>query len=286
MPGPTLTESRLFESVTAPPADGDDVAVSAGTAPFRANFMQVMAGRDSYLYNGPHHGFLDHVRAEVTADGTDRYWVLRGIRAIAAERTDDTINRLSLGAGSSLALTGLSASTWYYVYGSNNAGTLALEATTTLPDGALRFSSGDTTRVYLGCFFTDGAGRAIPMVQNGKSYTFRSGYSGITGTPLALGTSSGAGHTIVSAIVPGHVRVVRVGYRASFDAVSITRTAGITTSASDTDTGFLESCRPAIGSADAAGVVDVAVAGDGTIALYASHATEATITARLVGFEE
>lgn len=286
MPGPSLVESRLFESVTAPPADGDDVAVSVGSAPFRPNFMQIMAGRDSYLFSGPHHGFLDHVRAEVTASGTDRTWVLRGVRAFAAERTDNSIDRLSLGAGASLALTGLSASTWYYVYGFNNGGVIGLEASLTTPDGALRFSSGSGTRVYLGCFRTDTAGRAIPMVQNGRRYTFRSGYSGISGTPLQLGDSAGtAGHTIVSALVPAHVRVIRVRYVASFDAITTTRTVGVSTSSNDAE--IVESWRPAISAnGNAAGIVDVVVASDGTISLYSSHATESSIFASLAGFEE
>ncbi|MBL8684431.1 MAG: hypothetical protein JNK05_34980 [Myxococcales bacterium] len=228
MPGPSLTESRLFESVTAPPADGDDVAVSAGAAPFRDNFMQKMAARDSYLFNGPHHGFLDHVRAEVTASGTDRTWVLRGVRAFAAEQTDSSINRLSLGAGASLALTGLSASTWYYVYGFNNGGVIGLEASLTTPDGALRFSSGSGTRVYLGCFRTDTAGRAIPMVQNGRHYTFRDGFTGLSGTPLELGSTSGA-PVAVDARVPPHVNVARVRFGTGLvgGAVSSTRSAGV-----------------------------------------------------------
>ena len=287
MPGPSLTESRLWESVTAPPADGDAVSISAGAAPLRANFMQKMAGRDSYLFNGPFNGFLDHVRAEVTASGTDRTWHLRSVRNLAIHRGDGTINRFTDGTGTtSIALTGLSASTWYYVYAYNNAGVLALEVSATLPEPTLDFKDSDTTRVYLGCFVTDTAGRAVPQFQSGRRYTFRPGFAGLSGVPLLLGDSVGfSGFISVSARVPDHVRCALVSYYSITNTTTAARTAGVATTGDGLGLSHFHAWKSGSNSEQQTGLAELVVIG-GTIDLYASHPTEVSVIARLVGFTE
>lgn len=207
MPGPSLVESRLWESVTAPPADGDDVAITAGAAPLRTNVLQKLYARESYLFNGPFHGFVDpNYQADITASGTNRTWVLRSVKRLALTRDDGsgTIDAFSVSSGApkSVSIGALGTNDEYFVYAHNAAGVLTLEVSGTLPDGALAFKSGDTTRVYLGSFLTDGAGRAVPQVQCGRRYRVLAGHSSITGTPLLCGATAADGVLAVAARAP------------------------------------------------------------------------------------
>lgn len=172
MPGPSLVESRLWESVTAPPADGDDVAIASGTAPLRANVLQKLYARDSFLANGPFHGFVDRAyQADITASGTNRTWTLRTAKRIAITRADGSgvIDAFTVGgAPVSVAIGALGSDDEYFVYAWNDGGTLKLEVSGTLPEPPLDFKDSDPTRVYLGSFLTDTAGRAITQVQRGR----------------------------------------------------------------------------------------------------------------------
>jgi hypothetical protein len=184
-----------------------------------------------------------------------------------------------------LALPVLTASTWYYVYAYNNAGSLALEYSTTVPTADLRSKTGDSTRAYLGCFVTDSAGKAIPMMQVGRRYTFRGGHTAITGTPLRLGDTAGqpAGPYTVSAKVPPHVEVCTVMYKSSASSTTAPRTAGVATTGDSAV--HLHSWKSGANGEFQTGTAELVVVG-GTIDLYASHATEVTCFADLTGFEE
>ena len=211
MPGPSLVESRLWESVTAPPADGDDVAIASGTAPLRANVLQKLYARESYLFNGPFHGFVDPAyQADITASGTARTWTLRTAKRIALTRADGSgvIDTFTVG-GTPLAVSigVLGANDEAFVYAYNNAGVLALEVSATLPEPSLDFKDSDTTRVYLGSFRTDGAGRAVPQSQCGRSYTVVRGHTGITGTPLLCGATTVDGVAPVAARAPSTAKI-------------------------------------------------------------------------------
>jgi hypothetical protein len=113
----------------------------------------------------------------------------------------------SNGSELTISPTGLTPSVWYYVYahrtgaGSPNIG---LEVSTTAPDLALVFKTGDVTRRYLGCFPTTSGG--------GTPYTLRACrgrylYADMTEASLAA-LSSGAATTYasvdLSAWVPPH----------------------------------------------------------------------------------
>lgn len=206
MPGPSLVESRLWESVTAPPADGDDVAITAGTGPLRPNVLQKLYARESYLFNGPFHGFVDPAyQADITASGTNRTWTLRTAKRLSITR-DDTSGIIDTfvvgGTPVSVAIGVLGANDEAFVYAYNDAGTLKLEVSGTLPEPSLDFKDSDTTRVYLGSFRTDGAGRAVPQVQCGRRYRVLAGHSGITGTPLLCGSTTADGVLAVAARAP------------------------------------------------------------------------------------
>lgn len=72
---------------------------------------------------------------------------------IVSKSTDTTIN-----------LTGLSASTWYYLYAIDTAGSLSFEYVTTVPViyyGTAKQKSGDSSRRYIGSFRTDASSNVI-----------------------------------------------------------------------------------------------------------------------------
>lgn len=210
MPGPSLVESRLWESVTAPPADGDDVAIASGTAPLRANVLQKLYARESYLFNGPFHGFVDPAyQADITASGTDRTWTLRTAKRISITRADGSgvIDVFAVG-GTPLAVSigVLGANDEAFVYAYNNAGVLALEVSSTLPEPSLDFKDSDTTRVYLGSFRTDSAGRAITQVQRGRDVMIVGDGLAAYGD-LRCGETLADGVTAVPALAPSVARV-------------------------------------------------------------------------------
>lgn len=89
---------------------------------------------------------------------------------------------------------GLVASTRYYVYTWNNAGTVDFIANTTAPDVGLRYENGNTTREFVTTFITDVGGNVVTYDQNDNVYDYGelipSG-GGIDGN-LVLDTTSGA----------------------------------------------------------------------------------------------
>lgn len=209
MPGPALTESKRWDSVTAPPADGDDVAMTAGSAPLRTNVLEPLYGRDSYLFNGPHNGFVDHVVARVDGASNARVWTLVSARRLAIHRADGvTIDSFS-PSGTTLALGVFFAgvpNTIGYIYAYNSSGTLTLEASTTAPEATLRFKTGDTTRVYLGAVTIDGSGDAVPMVQVGRRVRLLYGASAAVTARLTVNGPSGAGDVTRALPVPAYAR--------------------------------------------------------------------------------
>lgn len=217
MPGPSLTETRTWETVTAPPADGDDLAIATGTAPLRPNVLQKLYSRESYLFNGPFHGFVDPAyQAEITASGTTRTWVLRTAKRIALERADGTIDVFTVGGVAlSIVIGALAANQEAFVYAYNNAGTLALEVSSTLPEPSLDFKDSDPTRVYLGSFITDDAGRAITQVQCGRRYVLIG--QSITGD-TKCGETLANGETLVPALAPSTARMGTFRFRSTVNA--------------------------------------------------------------------
>lgn len=227
MPGPSLTESKQWTQVTAPPADGDDVAMTAGSAPLRTNVLEPMHGRDSYLYNGPHNGFVDHVVATIDGAAGSRVWTLVSARRLAIHRSDGiTIDSFS-PSGTTLAL-GLTfagdPNTIAYVYARNNAGALVLEASLIAPESTLRFKTGDASRVYLGAIVIDGSGDAVPMVQCGRRVRLLYGADATTDARLTVNGPAGAGDVTRALPVPPHARVAAIvlhGTRAAISAEQI-----------------------------------------------------------------
>jgi len=87
-----------------------------------------------------------------------------------------------------LSMSGLTSSTWYYVYVHNNAGSPAYEFSTTAPTDDLTFKTSDTSRVYIGCFRALTSSTCFGFRMANRRYTYRNYTSGHD-----VITSSGAG---------------------------------------------------------------------------------------------
>ncbi len=79
----------------------------------------------------------------------------------------------------------LAATTWYYVYLFDNAGTADVEVSTTAPaaaySGTARSKTGDTSRRFIGCFVTDSGSLILRFVQDielGYQFYVENGYGG------------------------------------------------------------------------------------------------------------
>lgn len=106
----------------------------------------------------------------------------------------------------------LGPNAWYYVYliniGSRSAPNGDFEISTTGPDTASRaFKSGDGSRLYLGCFLTDGSNNIRPFrCEDGRFlYEFNAALTAGTGT-----TTGSFADVDLSPFLPPHARVARL----------------------------------------------------------------------------
>ena len=112
----------------------------------------------------------------------------------------------------------LAAETWYYVYGYDSSGVLALETSTTAPDAALVFKSGTTTHRYLGCFRTSTGAAVLPFRSVGGRFSYRASWDTASELQALLATTGvsatdvilARGGTSTKELIPPHTRMARV----------------------------------------------------------------------------
>ena len=108
-------------------------------------------------------------------------------------------------SGTTLALSGLTGSTWYYLYAYDDSSSPGYEWSTTAPDSSLSHKTGDETRAYLGCFYATGAStmRAFRAIDGCYLYDHSN-----VGACLALSGGTAGSFTDVSlaALMPPHAR--------------------------------------------------------------------------------
>lgn len=105
------------------------------------------------------------------------------------------------GGGSTYTLGGLANSTWYYVYWN----TTAFLTSTTGPDAALQYKTGDTSQMYLFCFRTDGSATPYAVRSVGGRYLYEDNL-----TVLSGGASPTFATVSLASYVPPHARSARI----------------------------------------------------------------------------
>jgi len=108
-----------------------------------------------------------------------------------------------------IVLSGLSSTTWYYVYAYNDAGACIYETVTTAPDASLSYKTGDKTRTYVGCFYALTASTARPFRMIGGQYTYGA-ENPVSIVALAGGTAASFTDVVLTALLPPHARLAHL----------------------------------------------------------------------------
>ena len=110
-----------------------------------------------------------------------------------------------------VAMSGLSSSTWYYLYVRNVSGSPAYDYDTNGPDSTLTFKSGDATRVYIGCFLALTSTTCSAFRMKHRRYWYRnytSGHQLMSGSAPTSVTTMAASQIAVNA--PPHCRHIEL----------------------------------------------------------------------------
>lgn len=219
----TLTETATFGASVAVPATGEARTAASVETPF-----QELTNRSAWIKSALNGLILERptLYSDSAGAATDVYV--------------GPIGRLVLGSRilSSAALEvptpggGLAAETWYYVYGYDSSGVLAVEASTTAPESTLTFKTADTTRRYLGCFRTTTGSAVLPFRAVNGRYLYRaSGDPGselqallATGTVGATDLILAYGGTATKELIPPHARLARLSSSLSATGGEVTAT--------------------------------------------------------------
>ncbi len=150
------------------------------------------------------------------------------------------IRALVIGTGvystsgeTTVTLSGLSSNAWYYLYAYISSGSIAFELSTTVPDTALVFKNGDTSRRYCGCIYATAANAALPFRMCRGDYVYRSSIaSGSTFRAITLGTASSFTDVDLTTWLPPHSRLANLSANIEYNSAGANlqiRTDGDTT---------------------------------------------------------
>ena len=275
--------------------DGEDAYMDGGSAPL-GTVLQKLADRAEFAKDAT--AFSRPAWSEslyVASGGTNSSFTV-GIGAIShvqTYRSGTTTHKVYAYAGGTIGASkiegggNLANSTWYYVYAYDNAGSLDFEISITAPNANLCIKSGDSTRIYLGCFRTLSTGAPIPMRMKRGRYLYNfSGSAVADARALNAGTATSNTAIDLAAWVPLHSQVATI--RAS--VVSTTGAAAnyaYIRTEGESGADEVDVYVPAVSAASATLVMDVITDGDQDIAYRVSSFTSApTLTVWVLGFYE
>ena len=181
-------------------------------------------------------------------------------------------------SGTTLALSGLTGSTWYYLYAYDDSSSPGYEWSTTAPDSSLSHKTGDETRAYLGCFYATGASAAKPFWMRDGEYLYRVSAIASTTAYYAATASATFIDLALTAWMPPHARLARL--RVRVDAVTTTPWEGRTKG--DSTSSWQTPYVPAATSAEWR--VDLQT--DSSQTIQHKSAADASETIYVVGFDE
>lgn len=194
--------------------DGEDAYMDGGSAPL-GTVLQKLADRcefakDAVAFGRP----IGAGTFSVDSGGSNSSFTVRigAISALVLYRSSaykvfaypgGTIGASKISGGGNLA-----NSDWYYVYAYDNAGSLDFEISTTEPNANLCTKTGDTTRIYTGCFPTLSTGAPVPLRASRGRYVYRVGGCAVADLRKLNGTSD-TSYTAVdcASLIPSHARL-------------------------------------------------------------------------------
>ncbi len=175
---------------------------------------------------------------------------------------------------------------WHYVYLTISGGVSSVAANTTAPDAALRFKTGDTDSLYLGCYRGDGSG-IIAFRKNGRVYSITQDVTDL----IADGGGSGqvTSYTAVSLVkrVPPTSRLARLRLNITAGATSAYGSVGVRTTGKTNALMFIQTHSTVAGNANIFTEADVETNSSQQVD-YNTVQSVATMTAALAvrGFVE
>lgn len=204
-----LTETATFDANITVPDSGDARTAASVVTPLQAladrtqflNARVTMPG--ALLWNG----------AVRIPGGTDNNVYISPIQSVSiGGAVLNSVTELSADA------SGLSDSSWGYVYCYNSSGVLLAEVSSTAPDGAHTFKSGDNTRRYL-CAVRRGTGANVPARYASRGRCIYLGGSTVVGNNTAANTYLAVPLT---AYLPPHctMALLNIEVQASTDAAN------------------------------------------------------------------
>ena len=124
--------------------------------------------------------------------------------------------------------------TRYFLYAYNNAGALDFIVTTTAPDASRTYENGNTDRVFISTFITDGSGIIVPFTHVGNQYHYGPAldyatFGGRTALRIFnLNTNTQADYDLSTLVVPSWATSAVMQYFASADVNFGAFTKGVT----------------------------------------------------------
>lgn len=213
MAGTNLTPVDDFDELVHAPDEGEEVtAVTAGVGrgpvrPGRQSILnrtaalhalainQSLVPRFSISADGTDNRIKIHIPGRVAGlDSNGKRWMLAG--------TTSPFNIDPTAQVGAPATWPASSIVYVYCY-ATTAGLLGIEPSTTAPDAGLIYKTADTSRRYLGCFFTGAGATPFPIEMSGERGVYR--YVAPRVTP-ALGTDVAYAAVTLTGLLPPHAR--------------------------------------------------------------------------------
>lgn len=209
---------------------GERMMMDGGGAPL-ATILQKLVDRCELAKDAVAFGRAEGASSfSVDPGGSNSSFTVRigAISRVVTYRSGTTTHKVFSYAGGTIGASkiqgggNLANSDWYYVYAYDNAGSLDFEISQTEPNANLCIKSGDSTRVYLGCFPTLSTGAPVPLRASRGRYVYRAS-GNATADARVLNNGSATSNTAVSLAdrIPDHARLATVRAEATNTAAAI-----------------------------------------------------------------
>lgn len=195
---------------------GERMMMDGGASPL-ATILQKLADRCELAKDAVAFGRVEGAGSfSVDPGGSNSSFTVRigAISRVVTYRSGTTTYKTFAYAGGTIGASKISGggnlanSDWYFVYAYDNAGSLDFEISTTEPNANLCIKTGDSTRVYVGCFPTLSTGAPVPLRASRGRYVYRVSGCAVADLKVLDGLSD-TSYTAVNCggLIPAHSRL-------------------------------------------------------------------------------